>query len=91
MDMGRKDIIDDNIVELNPWETVKFQWGSATRHRKGRWDNVTLDGVTIDVSDLDVLLTEERIGMKDQKSMEIFAERYKAGMEGEDDKEEKTD
>ncbi len=91
MDMGRSDIIDDNIVELNPWETVEFQWGTATRHRKGRWDSVFLDGVKIDVSDLDVLLTEERIGMKDQESMEIFAERYKAGMEGEHDKEEKTD
>jgi hypothetical protein len=53
----------DNVTDLSPWESVKFSWGTAVRHRKGRWTNVFLfpDAQEINVEHLDVILHENGI------------------------------
>lgn len=30
------------VVELKPWETVEFPWGTAVRKRRGEWTNLYL-------------------------------------------------
>lgn len=49
--------------ELNPWECVTFSWGTAIRHRKGKWDKLFLSpsGQEVDVSGLDVILHDNGI------------------------------
>lgn len=53
----------DNVTKLEAWETVKFPWGTAVRHRKGRWTNVYLypEAQEINVEHLDVILHDNGI------------------------------
>jgi hypothetical protein len=53
--------------EFKPWEVVKFPWGSAVRHAKGRWQTVFLSpsGQAIDVSELNVYLCDDGIEFKE--------------------------
>jgi hypothetical protein len=53
--------------EFKPWEVVKFPWGSAVRHAKGRWAKIFLspDGQEIDVSELNVELHDNGIEFKE--------------------------
>ncbi len=50
-------------TEINPWEVVEFSWGTAVRHRKGKWETLILrpNGQEIDVSNLDLILHENGI------------------------------
>lgn len=45
-------------MELQPWEVVRFPWGTAVRHAKGRWDRIFISpsGQELDVSKLNVTL-----------------------------------
>lgn len=48
--------------KLKPWETVVFPWGTAVRHRKGRYETIILrDGQEIDVSGYNVTLSDSGI------------------------------
>lgn len=52
-----------NVTELLPWETVSFSWGTAVRHRGGKWTNLFLypDAQEINVEHLDVILHDNGI------------------------------
>lgn len=49
-----------SIVDLKPWEVHEFPWGSAIKHRNGRWEKIFLkpDGLEIDVRHRPVILTD---------------------------------
>ena len=51
------------VLKLKPWEVVEFDWGTAVRHRSGRWDTVFIrpTGQEIDVSGIDVILHDNGI------------------------------
>jgi hypothetical protein len=51
------------ISEIKPWEVVKFPWGTAVRHVKGRWERVFIapSGQELDVSGLNVRLHDNGI------------------------------
>lgn len=51
------------IAEMKPWVVVEFDWGTAVRHRNGRWDTLFISpsGQEIDVSELDVVLHDNGI------------------------------
>ena len=54
--------VGSNVVELKPWEAVKFSWGGAIRHANGDWEKVILNnGQEIDLTNVDVLLHENGI------------------------------
>jgi hypothetical protein len=55
-------------TEFKPWEVVKFPWGSAIRHTKGRWEKIFLspDGQEIDVSKINVNLYDNGIELKEE-------------------------
>ncbi|MGM0846931.1 MAG: hypothetical protein ACQEUT_18385 [Bacillota bacterium] len=55
------------MVELNPWEVVRFSWGTAVRHRKGKWVTAFLfpSAQEIDLSDVDVILHDNGIEFLD--------------------------
>lgn len=52
-----------NVVDLKAWEVVRFPWGSAVRHSKGKWDKIFVSptGQEIDVSELNVVLHDNGI------------------------------
>ena len=52
-----------NIVELLPYEVYKFPWGSAIKHRSGKWEKIFLtpNAQEIDVSELSVIIHENGI------------------------------
>lgn len=52
-----------NVVGLQPWEVVSFPWGSAVRHRNGKWTHLFLspDAQEINVEHLNVVLHENGI------------------------------
>jgi prepilin-type processing-associated H-X9-DG protein len=52
------------IIEIKPWEVVKFPWGIAVRHRKGKWANIVFyDGqeLNLETIGMDVILHENGI------------------------------
>lgn len=51
------------VRPLKPYEVVEFSWGTAVRHRNGKWENIFIrpSGQEIDVSKLDVVLSENGI------------------------------
>jgi hypothetical protein len=56
--------MSDLVTNLSPWEVVKYDWGVAVRHRKGRWTNIVFyDGQELDLETLgmDVILHENGI------------------------------
>jgi len=48
---------------MKPWEVVRFPWGTAVRHRKGKWDVAFLspDAFEVDLRRLKAELTDEGI------------------------------
>jgi hypothetical protein len=46
-----------------PWEVVKFPWGSAVRHRRGRWFVALLspDAYEVDLRSVKAKLTDAGI------------------------------
>lgn len=51
-----------NITKLNPYEVHEFKWGTAIKHRKGKWKKCFLNGgQIIDVTDLNVTLHDNGI------------------------------
>jgi len=47
------------VVPIKAWEVYVFQWGTAIRHRRGKWQKVFLTGgQEIDVSNMDVIIDE---------------------------------
>jgi hypothetical protein len=55
-----------DITRLKPWRVYKFPWGSALKHASGRWERLYLhpDGQEVDVSKLDVVLSDAGIKFK---------------------------
>jgi hypothetical protein len=53
-------------MKLKPYEVVEFSWGTAVRHRKGKWETLFLkpDGQEIDVSKMNVVLHDNGIEMR---------------------------
>lgn len=50
------------VIPLEPWEVHQFPWGSAVRHRNGKWTNVILsNGQDVDVSEMNVIIHENGI------------------------------
>lgn len=49
-----------SVIDLQPWETHEFPWGSAIKHRNGGWEKIFLkpEGQEIDVRRIPVILTE---------------------------------
>lgn len=52
--------MSERKIQLQPWETHEFPWGSAIKHRKGGWETIFLkpDGLEIDVRRRPVILTD---------------------------------
>lgn len=52
-----------SVTELKPWIVVEFGWGSALKHRNGRWEKIFLKpyGQEIDISKMNVELHENGI------------------------------
>ncbi|MCG5104442.1 hypothetical protein [Oceanobacillus alkalisoli] len=52
-----------NIIDLLPYEVYEYSWGSAVKHRNGKWDKVFLkpDAQEIDVSNIEVVIHETGI------------------------------
>lgn len=49
----------ENVVPIKAWEVYVFPWGTAVRHRRGKWQKVFLKGgQEIDVSNMDVIIDE---------------------------------
>lgn len=72
------------------WETVEFEWGTATKDGLGNWRKVIMDCVEIDVSDLDIHINE--FGFSCNKSTDLIklTGRYGEGMKKINDEEETT-
>jgi len=53
----------NNVVDFLPYEVYEFYWGTAVKHRNGRWEKIFLktDGQEIDVSHLDIIVHENGI------------------------------
>lgn len=51
------------VKQLQPYEVVEFSWGTAVRHRNGKWENIFIrpGGQEIDASELDVVLRDNGI------------------------------
>ena len=46
-------------MPIKAWEVYVFPWGTAVRHRRGKWQKVFLKGgQEIDVSNMDVIIDE---------------------------------
>lgn len=52
------------IEQLKPWGVYEFPWGTAVKHIKGDWEKVFIGAIKIDVSKLNVILTDEGIFIK---------------------------
>jgi len=52
-----------NVVALKPYEVHKFPWGTAVKHRNGKWEKIYLkpSGQEIDVQELEVILHDNGI------------------------------
>jgi len=46
------------VVELNPWEVREFPWGSAMKHRKGKWSIIFIGDQQINVEKYNVILRD---------------------------------
>lgn len=48
---------------MKPWEVVRFSWGTAVRHRKGKWNVAFLspDAYEINLEDVDAELSDAGI------------------------------
>lgn len=57
------------VVYLKPWEVVRFPWGTAVRHRKGKWDVAFLspDAYEIDLQYVDAELTNNGIFIRGRR------------------------
>ncbi|WP_179107175.1 hypothetical protein [Sediminibacillus massiliensis] len=46
------------IKDFKPYEVVEFDWGTAVRHRNGKWEKLFIspDGQEIDVTNIEVIL-----------------------------------
>lgn len=51
------------VKQLKPYEVVEFEWGTAVRHRNGKWEHIFIrpSGQEINVSKLDVVLHDNGI------------------------------
>lgn len=53
----------NNVIDLLPYEVYEFEWGSAVKHRNGKWERVFLspNAQEIDLSNLEVIIHENGI------------------------------
>ncbi len=51
------------VIPIKPYELVEFAWGTAVKHRNGRWEKVFIKPLAqeIDVTELDVVLHDNGI------------------------------
>lgn len=59
----RVEKLEQKLVEFKSYEVVEFPWGSAVKHRKGKWEKLFLypNAQEIDVSKLNVILHDNGI------------------------------
>ena len=58
------------IEPLKPWEVYEFRWGVAIKHKKGSWDTAFIGIQEIDLSKLNVVVSDEGILIKGIKEIE---------------------
>lgn len=51
------------VVPMKPYEVVEFDWGTAVRHRNGKWEKIFISPSVqeINVTNLNVILHENGI------------------------------
>ena len=70
---------------------MKFNWGVASKNSNGKWETVFINGLAIDVLDLDIHINDHGFTYESSIDMIKFEQRFREGMEKFNDKKEETD